>query len=129
MKNSKIIFTTIITLSIYVVSCSKKDTEKPSITINKPISTDTFSVYNDIKLDIDMSDNTDLHESTVVVTDSMGNNIFTDNPYVHEQNNFKFQKNFKIASIDYLKKYTLTVTASDHSDNIQSQSVSFWVKP
>ena len=60
MKNSKIIFTTIITLSIYVVSCSKKDTEKPSITINKPISTDTFSVYNDIKLDIDMSDNTDL---------------------------------------------------------------------
>ncbi len=129
MKNSKIIFTTIITLSIYVVSCSKKDTEKPSITINKPISTDTFSVYNDIKLDIDMSDNTDLHESTVVVTDSMGNNIFTDNPYVHEQNNFKFQKNFKIASIDYLKKYTLTVTVSDHSDNIQSQSVSFWVKP
>jgi hypothetical protein len=129
MKNSKIIFTTIITLSIYVVSCSKKDTEKPSITINKPISTDTFSVYNDIKLDIDMSDNTDLHESTLVVTDSMGNNIFTDNPYVHEQNNFKFQKNFKIASIDYLKKYTLTVTASDHSDNIQSQSVSFWVKP
>ncbi|MBI3235410.1 MAG: hypothetical protein HYZ42_15470, partial [Bacteroidetes bacterium] len=97
--------------------------------IVKPTIKDTLSVLNDINIELNMSDNTEMHESTVDVTDSAGNVVFTDNPYVHELQNYTYKSSFKIASIDRVRLYTMKVTLADHSDNIETQTVSFFMKP
>lgn len=110
-------------------SCTKKDTIRPIISIVHPIASDVFSSKSNINLEINMSDNEDMHECTVSVKDSIGNVVFSDAPIVHELPSLNYKQSFKLDSLTYEKTYTLLVTVSDHHDNIGTNSVSFKVKP
>lgn len=118
-------------ITLTMVSCEKEDTTDPVITVNEPAVGDilTLSVDPEVHIEIDVSDETSLHEMSVEVKDAAGNIIFSDAPTVHDLKNYSYHEHFEPAGIAAETDMTLTVSVSDHADHEVTAAVSFKVKP
>ena len=122
--------TTSITLGI-TTSCNKEevDAEKPVITYSEPVMNDTIVLASGgaVHIEFSLSDNDELHEVDVNVTNG-GTNIFTQSAHI-DASTYTFHEHFEPAGITSLTPLTLQIDFSDHSANADSKTVTFYVKP
>jgi hypothetical protein len=70
MHNCTIKFLLIIIFSIQFFSCKKdRDTKAPEITVHSPFSNQSFSVYDNIPVSIEITDETKITEATMTLVD------------------------------------------------------------
>jgi hypothetical protein len=114
-------------------SCQKDnhiDSEKPIITIEKPIIGDTISVssLSGVELVFSVAENDDLHEVVITIKDYTGANVYARSAHVHGKV-CSFQEYFQPAGITSLTDFTLEIEAADHHNNVAKETVKFFVKP
>ncbi len=115
-----------------VSSCKKnevKDKEKPVITLNEPLMNDTISlaVEDSIHIQFSASDNDELHEVAVNITNSAGTNVYTNSADV-DAKTYSFHQHFHPTGITSVTPFTLKIDASDHNSNAESKTLTFYVK-
>lgn len=114
-----------------IASCKKEsDTEKPVIAIDEPTANDTISLSSSdsVHVEFTASDNEELHEVSVSVTNSAGTSFLSDTEDV-DKSVYAYHKHFLPTGITSPTPFTLTVAASDHSGNEESKTVTFIVVP
>lgn len=122
----------IILLGLVLISSCKKhedDTENPKITINKPTSNDTITLSTqDVMIDFVASDNDEIHDIIVTVTDTTGNRFYYKK--IHDDvESYSFTDNFNPKVIMQLNPMVLKIEVNDHSSNQESKTLNFFVKP
>ncbi len=104
------------------------DTEKPTIDIESPANNDTIVLSADsIHIEFTAAD-PDLHEVNSRITQNNGTVLYNDDAHVHTTV-LLYHKHFMPNSIATLTPLRLIVSASDHSGNLQTDSISFFVTP
>ncbi|MCB9252148.1 MAG: DUF4625 domain-containing protein [Flavobacteriales bacterium] len=116
-------------------SCDKEETkatdsEKPVINIQEPMLNDTISLASEdsIHIMLSVSDNDELHEVAVNITNDAGTNVFSKKSDV-DAKTFTFHDHFHPHGITNVTLFTLKVEASDHNSNEEEKSIKFFVKP
>ena len=114
-------------------SCHKDedhDTEKPVITLMEPLMNDTISLTTDpsVHIEFSVTDNDELHDVDVNVTNAGGTNLFTNSTHV-DASTFTFHEHFDPTGITSVTQLTLKIDATDHHSNTESKTVTFYVKP
>lgn len=110
-------------------ACHEHDTDEnaPVVTIESPTTNATIS--GAISLDIRATDES-LHEMSVVITrDSDESELYSDEPTVHDETDYHYQKTFTPSGISAETALTLTVTVEDHEDHKTVKTVKFKVAP
>jgi hypothetical protein len=136
MQNKIFIAAITATIAIASISSCKKedhnhntsDTEKPVITLTEPMMNDTISIASDVHIEFNVSDNDNLHDVAVNVTNAIGTNIFSKSAHV-DAKTYNFHDHFTPSGITGVTPLTLKIDASDHSSNSDSKTVTFYVKP
>ena len=108
-----------------LLSCSKNtaefDTEAPSITIVSPTAEASFSAGENIPIQIDLQENNELHEFSAVVRGENVDTAFTVlSGHLHSRNT-EVTESFQLPIEN--ATYTLTVKASDHDNNLASETI------
>jgi hypothetical protein len=114
-----------------ISACKKEsDTEKPVIAIAEPTANDTISLAStdSIHIEFTASDNEELHEVSVSVTNSAGSSFLSGTEDV-DNAVYAYHKHFLPTGITSPTPFTLRVDASDHSGNEESKTVTFIVVP
>jgi hypothetical protein len=114
-------------------SCKKEEAEdkiKPAISIAEPALNDTISIASEdsIHIEFSASDNDELHEVKVDITDEGGTNVFSRSADV-DAKTYSFHEHFHPAAITGISMFTLKVEASDHHSNSESKTLTFYLKP
>ena len=121
------------TLSLGVLpSCEKgEDTEKPAITVAEPSMDDTItlSAEPEVHLEFTTTDNQGLRELKVKVTNSMGTELFAENPDVGGLKVFAYHEHFEPLGISGLTPLTVTLKATDKNDNEEIRIIPIFVRP
>ena len=134
MQNKIFIAAIAATIAIASISSCKKDevkdTEKPVITLNEPMMNDTISlaVEDSVHIQFSASDNDELHDVAVNITNSGGTNVYTNSADV-DAKTYSFHQHFHPTGIIGVTQFTLKIDASDHNANADSKTVTFYVKP
>jgi hypothetical protein len=116
---------------IAISSCKKEtDSEKPVISIEEPMANDTISLTesDSIHVEFTASDNEELHEVNVSVTNASGQSVFSSNEDV-DKPVYSYHEHFVPSGITGITQFTLRVDASDHSGNEESKTLTFFVTP
>ena len=112
-------------------ACKKdNDTQKPFIAIEEPMANDTISLAStdSIHIEFTASDNEELHEVSVSVRNSAGTSFLSSTEDV-DKAVYAYHEHFLHSGITGPTSFTLTIDASDHSENTESKTVSFIVIP
>ncbi len=114
-------------------ACNKdgeKDTGKPVITLEEPMMNDTFSlaVEDSVHIEFSASDNDELHDVAVNITNAAGTNVYSSLDDV-DAKTFAYHEHFHPTGITTVTPFTLKIDASDHNSNSESKTVIFYVKP
>jgi hypothetical protein len=132
MQNKIFIAVIAATIALASISSCKKDedTEKPVITLEEPMMNDTISLAleDSIHIEFSVSDNDELHEVSVNITNSGGTNVYTNSEHV-DASVYSFHEHFHPTGITGVAPFTLKIDASDHTENAESKTVTFYVKP
>lgn len=106
------------------------DVEKPTFTVAEPLANDTISLAQSGEIHIEFTavDNDELHEITVNVTNESGTNLYTKTVDADVET-YNFHEHFTPTGITTVTPLTLKIDVSDHSANVSSQTVAFYVKP
>jgi hypothetical protein len=133
MKLYKIIFL-LTCLEIGIFSCNKQhthgnDTQKPFINIAEPLLNDTITLFNDtVHISFSVQDEGELHEIMIDIRDTAGTTLYVDSKHVDAES-FYYDEHFIPTGITGITQMLMTVSASDHSENIMLETRSFFVKP
>ncbi|MBL0332919.1 MAG: hypothetical protein IPP08_04540 [Chlorobiota bacterium] len=124
----------VLIFSVILNSCKESTTEdvdslKPTITILKPFANDTLKTTSDsINIKFTARDNAELHEIGFKITNAKGETVLSDEIHV-DTSYFSYDKKFKLNGITTITSLNLECSASDHSNNVQTISTFFYVKP
>lgn len=131
MKNT-LIFISVSILALFLFSCKKdkEDKEKPYIGIVEPTQGDTQSLSKDPEVHIEFtaSDNDEIHEVSVNLTNSADSLIYINSKDV-DNTVYSFHEHIVPTGIKSLTKLTLKIEASDHHSNTASKTLQFYIKP
>jgi hypothetical protein len=129
--NTFMIFAVSIGMLSGTAACKKdNDTQKPVIAIEEPMANDTISLAStdSIHIEFTASDNEELHEVSVSVRNSAGTSFLSSTEDV-DKAVYAYHEHFLPSGITGPTSFTLTIDASDHSENTESTTVSFIVIP
>ncbi len=110
-------------------ACHKDTTDKtaPKVTIITPIASSVLPTGKGFSITGTVSDNTGLHEMSIVVTQvSDGKELFNVAPVVHDLTDYTF-KEIWTPALTANTDVKVVVTATDHSSNIGTATVLFKV--
>ncbi len=123
-----------VTLSVlFCCSCSKKsssnDTVKPALLITTPQSNSTITLGTDsLHFEITATDDEQLHEFTVKLSNITGTAYFTESPLVHGKKFYSYHKHYNPSGISGTVALSLEVLVRDLAGNEEKQTISFSVK-
>ncbi len=122
----------VICLLVFISSChgshSEPDATKPTVSVLKPTTGDTINLNTDsVKILLTAEDNIDLHELNIKITNG-STTVLDESPVVHAQKIYTFAKIILPQNITGTTALTLTATATDHSENVGTKTVNFFVK-
>ena len=133
LKTKNIIGVFVILLFGFISSCKKEDNDtiKPTISVEEPMTGDTadLSVEPEIHFEFTATDNIGLKSVNVKLTNESGTTLFNDDPSVMDQKIFSYHDHFEPTGISVLTSLTLTITATDKSDNVDTRKIAFFAKP
>jgi hypothetical protein len=131
MKTPMMLLSLAATISL-IFACAKStpDNVAPAYTIAEPGSGDTFNLAADKKvhLKFNVTDNDEIHEIMVYVTNPANTIIYADTQSVHAAS-YQYHEHFEPSGITAITAMKLKVTVSDHNENAATQNVTFYVKP
>lgn len=106
------------------------DSEKPVLTVYEPTAGDTLSmsVEDSVHIQFYATDNDELHEVAVNITDINGTNVYSTLDDV-DATAYSYHEHFFPGVVSSVVRYTILFQASDHSGNIASDTRIFYVKP
>jgi len=130
---TKLKFVLLIFSFIFFTSCDKEetDTEKPIIHVDEPLMNDTIalSASPEIHIEFTVQDNAALKQVSVKLTNSIGTELFLENPSVDGLKVFSFHEHYMPTGINGITPFTVTVMATDKKNNTATQSIPIFVKP
>ena len=116
---------------LFFTQCSKfEDTEKPIITIQSPLNHDTIpGAVSEVTMQFTATDNKSLSSLILEITDSNGNNNFSDTKSIFGTN-YNYKNSFIIAkhSSKY-KELIMTVHIIDETKHEAIASSTFLIAP
>jgi hypothetical protein len=105
------------------------DTEKPVINIIEPAANDSFPGNGDsVHVELYISDNDELHEVTMKITNPADSIVFSDSAHL-DQSSFSYHRHYYPSGISATTAMKLSVSASDHHGNVDTKSLTFYLKP
>ncbi|HMG17014.1 MAG TPA: hypothetical protein VK590_16265 [Saprospiraceae bacterium] len=132
MKSLNIFFIALLSLVIYFNTGCKKDeidSEKPVILIEELSQGDTVNVTIDsVHVEFHVTDNVELHEVKVVITNSNGDVLYQYSQDV-DQPSFQYHSHYIPTGTVGVIPLKMKVTASDHSGNEGEQTLDFYITP
>ena len=101
------------------------DEEAPAITILSPPDGATFEPGTSISLKVDITENLELHEYSVVLRGTTGNIALTiDAGHAHDKE-LSIDKEFVLPNQENTT-FDLTIKANDHEDNLGSTTIQIY---
>jgi hypothetical protein len=132
MRTLKFVLTTLIILSIFAVACKKEegDTESPTVTIALTAPTDgSYHTGDTLHFHVHVTDNEMLHEvATSITREHDGEEVY----HVHghpDSTVYMLDGMYVIDNGGSHSDFTVSSTATDHSENSGSDSKSFHSHP
>lgn len=104
------------------VHACKKDNQAPRLTIERPFTNQAISASDSVQISGTISDDKDLHELYITVTNAQGDTAMHKSPYVHGFVTHNYSVYFAPTDTG---TYTATVTIIDHDLDYTQQSVTF----
>lgn len=102
------------------------DTEAPVVEIESPAANASIQGAVDVHLH---ATDASLHEMEIkVIKDADGSTVYEDTPTVHDETDYHYEESFTPSGLAADTPMTLTVTVSDHSDNVTTKTVKFTAK-
>lgn len=120
---------------IFITSCSQEetesDTEKPTIHVEEPSMNDTIVLAQspEIHIEFTAQDNVELKQVSVKLTNSIGTELFAENPSVAGLKVFSFHDHYMPTGITTLTPLTVTIVTTDKKDNSHTMVIPIVVKP
>lgn len=113
------------------IACKNTDSGiAPTVTLTSPTDGQVFLKGQTITIAGTATDDEDLHEAEIKITDKAnGNNLFEEEPTVHDESTHNFSYNFTVPDITEQHEYQITVIFWDHDDNSTTKTVSVIAKP
>jgi hypothetical protein len=105
---------------LLINSCKKNNA--PGLIITSPLSGQDVATDDSMLIAGTATDDHDLHEFYLQVTNTAGDTVYSVNPYVHGSKSYPFKFNFHTTDTGI---YLLTITGLDHDFESYTQSVSF----
>lgn len=100
-----------LTALVLSIAACKKDNRQPLLTITAPLQGTAVSLSDSLLITGEISDDVDLHELDIIVTDSTGDTVFYSSPYVHGAKEETYGVKFGPPAVGI---YIITVTIYDH---------------
>ncbi len=116
MYTSKLLIPCCIVLAVFFfASCHKhtKGVESPTLIVHSPIPDSIYNASDSLLIAWSASDDVDLHEAIVELSDEGGNIVFADYPYVHGKQTFSYNKKIKIAVVAK-QSFGIRIRVEDH---------------
>lgn len=113
----------------FIISCEKKDTTKPVISILLPLYNDTFSVGTDtVPYRFYVTDDDQISNVTYVIKDTSNNKFAQGGKFVNNKEYSLFDST-QYGGFSGIKKVMLTVQAYDKSYNQIEATQIFYIQP
>ena len=129
----RLAITALLSLGFVLTACHKdneKDYDSPVILVYEPDGGDTLSmaIEDSVHIEFYVTDNTEIHEVSVNITDINGANVYNTLEDV-DDSVFYYHEHFFPTNITGVTKFTILIEASDHSENVASEKRVFYVEP
>ena len=130
---SRLILPTFLLLSAIFWSCKKEDQPqedrtKPTITVVSPANNTMLMNGDAIVIKVNMADNDALHDCTVQLKNLTANTVLLDIEKDVDEATFAVDTTYA-ANVTTNSDFLLTVTASDHAENVDTVRVHLHVMP
>lgn len=119
----KLTFVSVLTaLALLMLMAGCKKNNAPGLIITSPLSGQDIATDDSMLISGTATDDHDLHEFYLTVTNVAGDTVYNLNPYVHGRKSYPFKFHYQPADTG---TYLLTITGQDHDFESYTQSVSF----
>ena len=122
------------TLLLY--SCNKNnssstDDTKPIITIAEPTTNDTITLTlePEVHIEFTITDNVGLHNLSVLIIKNNIDTLMNETPSVSDLKVYSFHEHLMPIGITSLTGFKVIIKAEDHSGNMESKVIDFYVEP
>lgn len=136
IKNTTKILALAIATLISLNACHKthadsNDTAKPIITMVEPMANDTLSlaVEPEIHVEFTVTDETGLHDVSVLLIKNNTDTLMNETPTVHDLKVFSFHEHVIPTGIASLVPMKVVIKAADHGGNVETKTIEFFVEP
>jgi hypothetical protein len=107
------------------------DSTKPVITVVEPMADDTLSlaVEPEIHVEFTVTDETGLHNLSVLLIKNNTDTLMNETPAVNELKVFSFHEHAIPTGIVSLVSMKAIIKAADHGGNVETKIIDFFVEP
>lgn len=105
--------------------CNKKANKAPELTITSPTEWQSFGLGATVPIAGTATDDEALHECSIVVTNQLGDTVYTNYPTVHAQKSFTIGYSFTALDTG---THHLSALFEDHEEAQVSKQVTFTVQ-
>lgn len=136
LKNTTKILALAVAILISLNACHKShadgnDTTKPIITMVEPLANDTLSlaVDQEIHVEFTVTDETGLHDLSVLLIKNNTDTLMNETPAVHDLKVLSFHEHAIPTGIVSLVSMKAIIKATDHGGNVDTKTIDFFVEP
>ena len=110
---------------------SSTDDTKPIITIAEPTANDTISLTleSEVHIEFTVTDNVGLHNLSVLIIKNNIDTLMNETPSVSDLKVYSFHEHLIPIGIASLTGFKVLIKAEDHSGNMESKVIDFYVEP